>query len=114
MRLSGIQEIPKRTRILKALRLMSTVIVICHHVSADAAGLQSFLIPADRPEKVGNRHRLESHATIHVDSFAVADGKTYLETSEMGSVDLMGTVTVVAVASNWIKYLPISSPLSSP
>ena len=80
--------------------LCSFGLVVSFGSSAPSAGLQSFLIPADRPEKVGNRHRLESHATIHVDSFAMADGKTYKETAETGSVDLIGTLTVVAVASN--------------
>ncbi len=80
--------------------LCSFGLVASFESSAQSADLQSFLIPADRPETVGNRHRLESHATIHVDSFAMADGKTYKETSETGSVDLIGTLTVVAVASN--------------
>ena len=66
----------------------------------DESGIQSYLIPTDRPEKVGNKHHIEGHATIKVDSFAMADGKTYKETSETGSFDLVGTLTVVAVASN--------------
>jgi len=87
---------------MRVLCFAATMIPACNGVNADAASIQSYLIPADRPEKVGNKHHIESHATILVDSFAMADGKPYKETSETGSVDLIGTLTVVAVAPNGV------------
>ncbi len=77
-----------------------TVGFFWNNANADTTDEQSYLINYDRPEKVGNKYHLEGHATIAADSFAMADGKTYSETSETGSVDLIGTLTVVAVASN--------------
>ena len=90
----------KLKRIMMLLCFVATAVVLRSEAYAEATNVQSYLIPTDRPEKVGSKHLIEGHATIQATTFAMADGKTYKETSETGSVDLIGTLTVVAVASN--------------
>jgi hypothetical protein len=90
---------------MKLIRIMMACLVAgsipaCKCTTASKSGEQGYLIPSDRPEKIGNQYHLEGHAASKADSFAMADGNTYHEKSETGTIDLVGTLTVAAVASN--------------
>ena len=61
---------------------------------------QKYLITIDRPEKVGNKYHVEYHGQLKADTTAMINGEIVNNATDTYSVDIIGTLTVSALASN--------------
>jgi hypothetical protein len=77
--------------------LMAMFFVSSGTLAADEEG---YSINIDRQEKVGNKNHVVYCTTIKTDTIAMVDGKKCKESKEAVAVNIDGTLTVVALASN--------------